>query len=210
MSILPDIIPEGLPDHLPEGEQLLWQGKPDWQRLAINAFHVRKVAAYFAVLILAQGAWKLGHGAAISDALQAVPKLAGLGLLAFAILVAIAYASARTSNYTLTSKRVLLKVGIALPVIINLPLRQIDGVSFATTGKGCGTVCFKTGGNVRLAYMMLWPHAMPWQFMKPKPAFRDIPNVEDVASRLASTLGGHMQKIETQSEMPQGNMVAAE
>ena len=84
MSILPDIIPEGLPDHLPEGEQLLWQmiGKPDWQRLAINAFHVRKVAAYFAGLILAQGAWKLSHGAAISDALQAVPKLAGLGLLA--------------------------------------------------------------------------------------------------------------------------------
>ena len=103
-----------------------------------------------------------------------------------------------------------MKVGIALPVIINLPLRQIDGVSFATTGKGCGTVCFKTGGNVRLAYMMLWPHAMPWQFMKPKPAFRDIPNVEDVASRLASTLGGHMQKLETQPEMPQGNMVAAE
>ena len=210
MSNLPDIIPEGLPDHLPDGEQLLWQGRPDWKRLAINAFHVRKVAAYFAVLILAQGAWKLAHGATMSDTVQAVPKLAGLGFLACSILVAIAYASARTTQYTLTSKRVLMKVGIALPVIINLPLRQIDGVSFAATGRGCGTVCFKTGGSVRLAYLLLWPHAMPWQFMKPKPAFRDIPQVEEVASRLALTLGGHMPITETQSEMPHGIMVAAE
>ena len=126
------------------------------------------------------------------------------------ILAAIAYASARTSHYTLTSKRVLLKVGIALPVIINLPLRQIDGVSFAATGNGCGTVCFKTGGEVRLAYMLLWPHAMPWQFLRPKPALREIPHVEEVASRLALTLGGQMPILKTQSPMPHGNLVPAE
>lgn len=210
MSHLPDIIPDGLPDHLPEGEKLLWQGRPDWKQLAINAFHVRKVAIYFAVIVLGQGAWKLANGATVWDALQVVPKIAGLGIVACAILVAIAYVSARTTNYTLTNKRVLLKVGIALPVIINLPLRQIDGVSFAATGKGCGTVCFKTGGEVRLAYMLLWPHAMPWQFMKPKPAFRDIPQVEEVASRLAMTLGGQMPVAETRSAMPHGNMVPAE
>ncbi len=210
MSNQPDIIPDGLPDHLPEGERLLWQGRPDWKRLAINAFHVRKVAIYFAVLIVGQGAWKFSHGATSADALQAVPKLTGLAIVACAILLVIAYASARTTHYTLTSKRVLLKVGIALPVIINLPLRQIDGVSFAATGSGCGTVCFKTGGNVRLAYLLLWPHAMPWQFTKPKPAFRDIPHVEEVASRLALILGGQMPVLETQSTMPHGIMVPAE
>jgi len=207
---LPDIIPDGLPDHLPEGEQLLWQGRPDWKRLAINAFHVRKVAAYFGVIIAGQGAWKMANGATLLEAFQVVPKIAGLGFVACAILVAIAYASARTTNYALTSRRVLMRVGIALPVIINLPLRQIDGVSFAVTGKGCGTVCFKTGGSTRLAYMLLWPHAMPWQFMKPKPAFRDIPKVEEVASRLAATLGGQMPIIETQSATPHSIMVPAE
>jgi Bacterial PH domain len=210
VSNQPDTIPDGLPDHLPEGERLLWQGRPDWKRLAIDAFHVRKVAAYFAALILGQGAWKLAYGAAIADALQAVPKLAGLGALACAILLAIAYASAHTTHYTLTSKRVLLKVGIALPVIINLPLRQIDGVSFAETGKGCGTVCFKTGGNGRLAYLLLWPHAKPWHLTKPQPAFRDVPQVEEVASRLALTLGGQMPIVEAQSAMPLGTMVPAE
>ncbi len=210
MSVQPDIIPEGLPDHLPEGENLLWQGRPDWKRLAINAFHIRKVAIYFAALIVAQGAWKLAHGASLAAAVQSVPALVGLGLCACAILLGFAYASARTTHYTLTSKRILMKVGIALPVIINLPLRQIDSVSFATTGNGCGTICFKTAGQTRLAYLLLWPHAKPWNLTRPQPSFRDIPDVEGVAQRLASVLGGHMPAIEIQNAMAQGHLVPAE
>ncbi len=210
MSNRPDIIPEGLPDHLPEGERLLWQGRPDWRRLAINAFHVRKVAIYFLVLMLGQGLWKMANGASMAEAMQTVPAMVGLGALACAILLGFAYASARTTHYTLTSKRVLMKAGIALPVIINLPLRQIDGVSFALTGKGCGTICFKTGGNTRLAYLLLWPHAKPWNFNKPQPAFRDIANVETVASRLAFIMGGQMPVAETQVEVPHGQLIAAE
>jgi Bacterial PH domain len=206
----PDIIPEGLPDHLPEGENLIWQGKPDWKRLAINAFHVRKVAAYFALVILGQGALRLANGASWAEALQAVPVLTGLGLAACAILLVLAYASAKTTRYTVTSKRALMKVGIALPVIINLPFRQVDGVSFANTGQGCGTIVFKTGGETRLAYLLLWPHAKPWHLTKPQPAFRDIPDVEAVASRLAFALGGHMPIVETEYDVAHGNMVPAE
>jgi Bacterial PH domain len=103
-----------------------------------------------------------------------------------------------------------MKIGIALPVIINLPLRQIDGVSFAATGKGCGTICFKTGGNTRLAYLLLWPHAKPWNMSKPQPAFRDIADVESVAQRLAFIMGGQMPATEVRYEMPQGQLVAAE
>lgn len=210
MSNQPDIIPAGLPDHLPEGERLLWQGKPDWQQLALQAFHIRKVVVYFAVLILGQAIWKLSQGASLSTALHAAPIMAGLGLVACAILVGFAYLSARTTHYTLTSKRVLIKAGIALPVIINLPLRQIDGASFAATRKGFGTICFKTGGNTRLAYLLLWPHAKPWNLNKPQPAFRAIADVEAVASRVSFTLGGQMPINETAYQAPQGHLIAAE
>jgi Bacterial PH domain len=203
----PDIIPEGLPDHLPEGESLIWQGKPDWKSLAINAFHIRKVAAYFAVIIVAQGAFKFANGGA---AFESVPGLMGLAFAACAILAALAYASAKTTRYTLTSKRALMKVGIALPVIINLPFRQIDGASFARTTKGFGTIVFKTGGETRLAYLLLWPHAKPWHFSKPQPAFRDIASVETVAKKLSFALGGQMPVSETQSAEPHGHMVPAE
>jgi Bacterial PH domain len=206
----PDLIPEGLPDHLPEGEQLLWQGRPNWKRLAINAFHIRKVASYFVLLIVGQGVWKLLNGASFAEAFHAVPTLAGLCFAACAILLGFAYLSARTTHYTLTSKRALMKVGIALPVIVNLPLRQIDGVSFAYTGKGCGTICFKPGGKTRLAYLLLWPHAKPWNVTKTQPAFRDIADVDAVASRLALAMGGQMPVADTAYEMPQGQLIAAE
>lgn len=210
MTSKPDIVPEGLPDHLPEGEKLLWQGRPDWTRLAINAFHVRKVALYFGAIIVGQAGWHLLSGATIDEAVNAMPVLTALAFAACAILLAFAYASAKTTRYTLTNKRALMKIGIALPVIINIPYRQVDGVSFADTGGGIGTICFKTGGGVRLAYMLLAPHAKPWNFGKPQPAFRDIPNVEDVASRLAFALGGRMPAPETLHAVPETGLLAAE
>jgi hypothetical protein len=208
----PDIIPHGLPDHLPEGEHLLWQGRPDWWRLAIDVYHVRKVAAYFAAFIIGQPLWRVSQGESVSEALSNVPVLLACALAACAILVAIAYASARTTRYTLTNKRALMKVGIALPAIINLPFRQIDGVSLALTGTGCGNICFKTGGDVSLAYLLLWPHAKPWHVSKTQPAFRDIPDAEAVATRLAFALGGQMpvRAAVAETSPHTGNMLPAE
>ena len=51
----------GLPGDLPEGETILWQGAPNWLTLAEQAFHVRAVAAYFALMLL----WRLTAGAVI-------------------------------------------------------------------------------------------------------------------------------------------------
>ncbi len=77
-----------------------------------------------------------------------------------------------------------------------------------------GTCQTRSGGiagwRCRLAYMLLWPHTKPWHLMKPQPSFRDIPDVEAVATRLAFTLGGQMPVIETQTAMPEDFMVPAE
>ena len=48
----------GLPALLPAGEKLLWQGSPDWRSLAVRAYHVRKIAIYFLLLVL----WRIGIG----------------------------------------------------------------------------------------------------------------------------------------------------
>lgn len=210
MSNTPDIIPDGLPDHLPEGETLLWQGRPDWVSLAVNAFHVRKVAIYFAAIIVGQGLFRLLAGKNLADALQAIPVLMGLAFAACSLLLCIAWLSARTTRYTLTNKRALMKVGIALPVIINIPYRQVDAVSFAVSRGTAGNLVFKPGGNVRLAYLLLWPHARPWHLSSPQPAFRDIPDIEAVASRLARVLGGQMSVAAVTQHVPSGHMIAAE
>ena len=43
----------GLPERLPQGEFIVWQGSPDVGALAASAFHIYKLALYFALLILA-------------------------------------------------------------------------------------------------------------------------------------------------------------
>mgnify|MGYP003349263071 CR=1 FL=1 len=45
----------GLPDYLPPGERLLWQGAPHWRPLAMRAFRLRAVMIYFAVLMAWRG-----------------------------------------------------------------------------------------------------------------------------------------------------------
>jgi len=42
----------GLPERLPSDEFIVWQGSPDVAALAYSAFHFKKLALYFAALIL--------------------------------------------------------------------------------------------------------------------------------------------------------------
>ena len=43
--------PRGLPEQLPRGERLLWQGAPEWRTLARRAFRIRGLAVYFGVIL---------------------------------------------------------------------------------------------------------------------------------------------------------------
>ena len=51
----------GLPEPLPRGERLLWQGAPDWRVLAVAAFHIRKLAIYFAAMLAVQAMYLAGE-----------------------------------------------------------------------------------------------------------------------------------------------------
>ena len=58
----------GLPSTLPDGEAIVWQGTPDWKQLAVHAFHVRKIAIYFATPLeaLANSAARLAAPSIVS------------------------------------------------------------------------------------------------------------------------------------------------
>ena len=66
----------GLPEALPAGEHLLWQGQPDWRMLARKAFHVRKLVVYFAGLMVLRFAFRYSEGASIAEALTSTSVLA--------------------------------------------------------------------------------------------------------------------------------------
>lgn len=178
----------GLPERLPQGERLIWQGAPDWRLLAVEAFHVRKVAVYFAVVAALQ------VGSAMSGGEPAVAALSGLWMLglsaagALAILCGLAWLYARTTVYSLTSRRIVIRAGLALPGTLNLPLSLVETATVARRANGAGGVAFAVTKPNRVAWMVAWPNARPWRFNHPEPMFRALADVEPVARLVGEAL----------------------
>jgi hypothetical protein len=183
----------GLPEYLPKGERILWQGAPHWRPLAWRAFRLREVMIYFAALMTWRMASKLWDGATVLASLDHALALAPLALGATAILVLIAFASARTSMYTITDRRIVLRVGMALPVNLNIPFDSIEGVDFAAHKDGSGDLALRIRQGERLGYAVLWPHARPWRYSRPEPMLRGLADPQAAAKILAGALAGHAQ-----------------
>lgn len=172
----------GLPEPLPRGESLLWQGSPDWVPLAIHAFHVRKLAIYFAAMLGLQAIYLSGDPQAAL--LKPLLTSAVMALLALALLAATAWFAARTTLYTLTDRRIVMRIGVVLTLTLNLPLRQIAGASLKPLAGDHGDIALSLAGKDRIAYLNLWPHARPWQLKNPQPSLRCLPGAAAVGERI--------------------------
>lgn len=172
----------GLPGRLPPGERILWQGKPDWRALARTAFHTRAVAGYFALLAAVAFGFALS-----SHSFIGVVMTATLGVAGVALLHLLAWGSARTTLYTLTNRRIVMRIGIAVPKCINLPLGMIASVDFAARDDGTGDLPLTLLGAPRLGYLALWPHARPLRITRPQPMLRALADAENVAALVART-----------------------
>ncbi len=182
--------PEGLPEALPQGERMLWQGRPDWRSLARAAFRTDWVAGYFAALLVWRFASEVSAGAGVAEAAVYAAWILPLAGSALALLAGLAWLAARTTTYTVTDRRIVMRIGVALPLTLNLPFAEIDGADVRLRARGTGDVAFTLAKGARVGWAVLWPHARSWRFARPQPSLRAIPNVEAVANRLAEALSG--------------------
>jgi hypothetical protein len=178
----------GLPAPLPKGERLLWQSKPRWRSLAVHAFHIRGIAVYFAVLTVWRGMIVAADGGDTISIIAAMAWIMLLALAAIAVLGLLAWLSARSTIYTITDQRILMRFGIALPITLNIPLRVVDAVSLSRHRDLTGDIAVAVAGNDRVAYLVLWPHARPWRVNRPEPMLRSLAKSEEVAKVLSRAL----------------------
>jgi hypothetical protein len=178
----------GIPAPLPEGEKLLWQGSPETVGVARQVMHIRIVAIYFALL----AAWRIATSAydgysAGETLIGLVPILVAAGVT-MGILWLLAYLIARTTIYTITSQRLLMRFGVALPITVNLPFKAIRSADIVTRADGSGDIAITTHAQRQLGYVHLWPHARPWHLREPKPMLRALPDIAGTAAILARAL----------------------
>ena len=179
----------GLPEQLPSGEHVLWQGSPSWLGIAMRALHVRAVAIYLALIVL----W--GTTSAIANQkppmdvsifalkLLAISACALGGLMLFSVLVS------RSTIYTITNRRVVMRIGVALPVTLNIPFNTIQSADLRLFPNGSGDIPLQLATERRQPFVVLWPHVRPWHTAKPQPMIRAVTNAKDVAAILTSALG---------------------
>lgn len=200
---------EGLPETPPEGEEILWQGRPDWWALSLEAVSLKWIAGYFVLL----AAWRfvtlmdvIGTGRAFA---VSSPFLI-MGLVVCAALILTAYIQARMTMYTITNRRVAMRIGAALTVTLNLPYTQVASADLDLRKSGTGTIALDLMGETRLSYIMCWPHIRPWHIRKTQPALRCIPDAARVAKILGQAADARVSTPKVARTPASGNAVAAE
>ncbi|MEO1015565.1 MAG: photosynthetic complex putative assembly protein PuhB [Pseudomonadota bacterium] len=178
----------GLPQPLPEGERMLWQGKPSATAFAIHIFHLRFVALYFGVATV----WRIANIASTGGDAAAVASVAASSSIGFVaacgLLLGLAWAMARSTIYTLTDKRIVLRFGVAIPKYINVPFAAVTAAALKRHGRGKGSIALSVSDNARIGYLRLWPLARPLRFSRPQPMLRGVRDAETVASDIAEAM----------------------
>ncbi|MEM0948301.1 MAG: photosynthetic complex putative assembly protein PuhB [Pseudomonadota bacterium] len=191
----------GLPEHPPEGEFILWQGRPSALALARDALNLWWVVGYFVLLSV----WRVGVSSADMPFAEALPlalPFLVLGAVAAGVLYIIAAVLARTTVYTITTARVAMRVGAALTVTLNIPFSRIEGADLKLRRDGTGTIAVRTLGDARLSFLVLWPHVRPWRMKKPQPSLRAIPDAARIAGILADAAETRVSQPEIATARP--------
>lgn len=181
---------EGLPEVPPEGETILWRGHPEWWPLAKRAFYVRPVAAYFAFLVAWRMIEALSSGGSLVAAVAYASELLPFILSSFALLIGLGWAYARSTVYTLTSKRLVVRSGVALPITVNVPYSAVHSADLTVRGDGTGDIVFTLLPDQNASFLALWPHIKPWHFGRTRPMLRCLADPKEVGETLADAITG--------------------
>ena len=161
--------------------------------LARRGFHVVKIALYFGVAIAAVLAADLSMGVPPAAALRSAAWLLLPMGLAVGLLAGLAWLYARLTVYTITSGRVVIRSGLALPTHINLPFDRIQSAGLKTFRDGTGEIALRLERGQRASLAMLWPHVRPFHWARPEPALRCVAPAEEVAGILSGALAARDQ-----------------
>ncbi len=184
----------GLPAPLPEGETILWQGAPDWETLARRGMRVRMVSFYFVLLVIWGLSGNLSAGMPVSQVMFSAARLIGLGTVAVGILALFAWLVARTTVYTITTRRVVIRFGIAMPITMQIAFPMIDAAGVHGWSNGTGDIALTLRPGEKISYLIVWPHVRPWKLRHAQPTLRCVPDVVAVAQILGRALAASAEQ----------------
>ena len=189
----------GLPELPPRGEVILWQGRPNWFRLTVESLNLWWVVAYFAVLTAGRFITVIDVLSFERAIIMTLPFVI-MTLIVVSLLMLVGFIQARATVYTITNRRVAMRIGAALTVTLNIPYTQVENAAVSVGKAGSGNIALQTKGDSKFSYLVLWPHIRSWKISKPEPTLRAIPDVQSVAQILAKAAKARIVEVENKEQ----------
>jgi hypothetical protein len=156
-------------------------------------FHIELLSIYFGILLIWRGGSLLWAGEPVIAAVRAASWIAVIGAVAIGLLALFAWLIGKTTIYTITNKRIVLRIGVALSIDINLPYKIVESAALKSYPDGTGDIVLTMVAGQKVLYPALWPHARPWRYFRAQPALRVVPDAAAVAQVLARALAESTQ-----------------
>lgn len=192
----------GLPALLPRGEFMVWQGAPNWRVFANQVFHTRLIGAFLLLAAAIRVGVTVAGGGTFGSGIGQASVILAFGLVGLGILSLMAWLVQRTTVYTITNKRVLLRIGVALQKTFNIPFAVMESADLKGHGHGSGTISISLKPDVSLAYLILWPHVRPWKMAQTQPSLRGIDDAQDVANTLSNAFTSYLKANDALQRSP--------
>ena len=182
---------EGLPEYLPEGESMVWQSRPTTAAMARRVFYIPHLALYFGLLIAGHTVYRLMEGVSAAQVMGTFVWQAGLAAVVLVLLAWLARSYAASVIYTLTSERLVIRSGVALPMMVNIPIEQITAADMRTYRDGTGDILLKPVADRKLHWVLLWPNVSAWYSRPIRPLLRGLPDPQRAADAFTAVASQH-------------------
>ncbi|MEM8983288.1 MAG: photosynthetic complex putative assembly protein PuhB [Pseudomonadota bacterium] len=170
-------------------EAILWEGQPTNSGMFWRAFGARWIALYLAVLLVYRVVDALGSNGGTAAVTGAIVSVAVLTAILATIIGGLAYLTTRASAYTITDRRVIIDLGVALPMRVDVPIRLIQRADLLRHSDGSGDIVFTLTGEDRAKYFVFWPHVRPFRWLRVQPTLRSIVDIDGATRALATASG---------------------
>ncbi|MBO6757551.1 MAG: PH domain-containing protein [Roseibium sp.] len=181
----------GLPARLPDGEYIVWQGRPSGRLVARRVLKINWFAGYCALILI----WTLiagfMDGRVWGSVLFSTGALMILSAVLLGLLEAFAWGVSKTTLYTITNKRVVMRIGVALSATFNLPFAKVVSADVRVDPAGNGDICLVMARGHRLSFFTFWPHVRGWRAGAMVPQMICLENAASAARILADALASH-------------------
>ena len=180
-----DRLPKEFGKSIPSEEKICWDGSPDWRSFGYQVFGIKYLFIYFIVTALYAVSQIESSFSFSAFSINYLPYFLS-GVFAGSILLVLAYVAARHTYYVITERRIVIRTGVALVFLLNVPFKNILSIDKQVLARGRGNIAFKAKSKKRIPYFSCWPSVRSGSFVEPVPAFRSITDIEHVGKIVAN------------------------